>query len=282
MRDMPQANAIASWADAQASLKIDSTYPWSEMSKVMEDCGVSVNLTHVPNSSTPLHIVLWKGVDESQLQVKSLLDRITTLESMVAGLLETQRASVWFPQCLRPTPAGLDVVSRRESAGNESDFGSLLSNIVRPSERAEVAEPEDTAEAEVEDDAQLEAEVEDDAQLEEAEEEQVAEAEVEEEQVAEEEVEVEAEAEEAEVAEAEVAEAEEAEAEVAEAEADAEAEAEAEEEEVVEYKEVEWKGVTYYVDAENQAYQMDSDGDLIDTPIGVWREETKKLVRYKQ
>jgi len=27
---------------------------------------------------------------------------------------------------------------------------------------------------------------------------------------------------------------------------------------------------------------MDSDGDLIDTPIGVWREETKKLVRYKQ
>jgi len=228
-----------SQAYAQASLKIDSTYPWSgmsEMSKDMDDCGVSVNLTHVPNSSTPLHIVLWKGVDESQLQVKSLLDRITTLESMVAGLLETQRASVWFPQCLRPTPAGLDVVSRRESAGNESDFGSLLSNIVRPSERAEVAEPE--AEAEVEDDAQLEeeAEAEADAQLEEE----------------------------------------------VEAEAEVEDEAEAEEEEIVEYKEVEWKGVTYYVDAENQAYQMDSDGDLIDTPIGVWREETKKLVRYKQ
>jgi len=268
-----------SQAYAQASLKIDSTYPWSgmsEMSKDMDDCGVSVNLTHVPNSSTPLHIVLWKGVDESQLQVKSLLDRITTLESMVAGLLETQRASVWFPQCLRPTPAGLDVVSRRESAGNESDFGSLLSNIVRPSERAEVAEPE--AEAEVEDDAQLEAEAEDDAQLEaEVEAYEQVEAEIEAETEAEAEVEDDAQLEEEAEAEADAQLEEEVEA-----EAEVEDEAEAEEEEIVEYKEVEWKGVTYYVDAENQAYQMDSDGDLIDTPIGVWREETKKLVRYKQ
>jgi DNA polymerase III gamma/tau subunit len=271
-----------SQADAQASLKIDSTYPWSGMpgmSKDMDDCGVSVNLTHVPNSSTPLHIVLWKGVDESQLQVKSLLDRITTLESMVAGLLETQRASVWFPQCLRPTPAGLDVVSRRESAGNESDFGSLLSNIVRPSAREVPSETEAevAAEAEVEDDAQLEAE--DDAY------EQVeAEIEAEDEAEAEDEVEVEAEVEADAEAEAEEEQAEEEQAAEAEAEADAqlEEEAEAEEEEVVEYKKVEWKGVTYYVDAENQAYQMDSDGDLIDTPIGVWREETKKLVRYKQ
>jgi hypothetical protein len=210
---------------------------------------------------------------------------------MVAGLLETQRASVWFPQCLRPTPAGLDVVSRRESAGNESDFGSLLSNIVRPSAReedrvddevTEVAEVEDdaVAEAEVEDDAELAEQVEDDAEIDEAEVEGASEA----------------------VAEAEAAEAAEAEAEedaelAEEAGDDAEVEAEdeeadeddagveaedEEEDEVVEYKEVEWKGVTYYVDAENQAYQMDSDGDLIDTPIGVWREETKKLVRYKQ
>ena len=246
------------------------------MSKDMEDCGVSVNLTHVPNSSTPLHIVLWKGVDESQLQVKSLLDRITTLESMVAGLLETQRASVWFPQCLRPTPAGLDVVSRRESAGNESDFGSLLSNIVRPSAREEDRVDDEVTEvAEVEDDAVAEAEVEDDAELaEEAEIEDASEAV-------------------AEAAEAEAAEAEDDAELEEEAEDDAEAEPEAEdnaeveveddaEDEVVEYKEVEWKGVTYYVDAENQAYQMDSDGDLIDTPIGIWREETKKLVRYKQ
>jgi hypothetical protein len=264
-----------SQAYAQASLKIDSTYPWSEMSKDMEDCGVSVNLTHVPNSSTPLHIVLWKGVDESQLQVKSLLDRITTLESMVAGLLETQRASVWFPQCLRPTPAGLDVVSRRESAGNESDFGSLLSNIVRPSERAEL-EPEVAAEAEVEDDAQLEAEAE---AYEEVEAEIEAEAEAD--AQLEEQVEAEADAQLEEEVEVEDDAQLEEEAEV-EAEAEVEDEAEAEEEEIVEYKEVEWKGVTYYVDAENQAYQMDSDGDLIDTPIGVWREETKKLVRYKQ
>ena len=249
------------------------------MSKGMEECGVSVNLTQVPSSTTPLHIVMWKGADESRLQVQSLLDRITTLESMVAGLLESQKSSVWFPQCLRPTPAGLDVISRRESAGNDSDFGSLLSHIVRPSapKPTELASmDEDT---QLEGDTQLEDEVEGDAEVEDEVEEGDAE-------VAEDDAQLEAEVEEGDAqleAEAEVEEGDaEVEDEVEEDDADAEV-AEVEDEEVVEeYKEVEWKGRTYYVDSQSEVYEMDSDGDLIDTPIGVWREETKKLIRYKQ
>jgi hypothetical protein len=56
---------------------------------------------------------------------------------------------------------------------------------------------------------------------------------------------------------------------------------EEEEEKVVEYKPIEWKGQSYWVDDNQQVYEMDSDGDLIETPIGVWREATQKLVRYK-
>lgn len=240
------------------------------------NCGVSVNLSHLPNSTTPLHIVLWKGVDtahptvtslspsvapaqplnlEANETIKRLLDRITVLESMVSGLLESQKASLWFSPGLRPTPAGIEVTSRRESMGAESDIGTVLSQLVRPSDVRTVTitatgpEPvplaEEVAEAEA---AEVEAQAEGEAEVEA-------------------EVEVEAEAE------AEV-----------EAEVEAEAEAEAEEEleeEVVEYKEVQWKGHTYYVDGEQQVYEMDSDGDLIDTPIGIWREETQKMVRYK-
>ena len=55
---------------------------------------------------------------------------------------------------------------------------------------------------------------------------------------------------------------------------------EEEEEEAVEYEEIEYKGVTYYKDSENQVYVLDADGDLDDTPVGVWNEEKKKLLKY--
>ena len=62
--------------------------------------------------------------------------------------------------------------------------------------------------------------------------------------------------------------------------ADELAEDEEEEEEALELEEFEYKGVTYYKDSENQVYQKDSDGDLDDTPIGIWNEAKQKIQRY--
>ncbi len=58
-------------------------------------------------------------------------------------------------------------------------------------------------------------------------------------------------------------------------------EAEEAEEEALELEEFEYKGVTYFKDSENQVYEKDDDGDLNDTPIGVWSEEKKKVLKYK-
>ncbi len=61
-----------------------------------------------------------------------------------------------------------------------------------------------------------------------------------------------------------------------------EEEEEVEEEEEEEAKEIEltefiYKKKTYYKDAENQVYQMDSDGNLDDSPIGIWNEQTQRI-----
>ena len=62
-------------------------------------------------------------------------------------------------------------------------------------------------------------------------------------------------------------------------------EEEEEEEEVVEEaQEVEleveefiYKKKTYYKDGENQVYQMDSEGNLDESPIGMWNEQTQRI-----
>ena len=291
------------------------------------NCGVSVNLSNLPSSTTPLHIVLWKGVDtatptvtstnpvtsiggpastpiqplnlETNETIKRLLERITVLEGMVSGLLETQKSSLWFSPGLRPTPTGIEVVSRRESMDAESDIGTVLSQLVRPTDARTVtisaatagevqvaptegeastevdAEEAEGEEAEVEE-AEGEASTEVDAEEAEGEEAEGEEAEGEEAEVEEAEVE-EAEGEEAE---GEEAEGEEVEGEEVEGEEVEEAEAEAEEE-IEEYKEIQWKGKTFYINSKLEVYDTDSDGELIETPIGVWREETQKLLRYK-
>jgi len=51
---------------------------------------------------------------------------------------------------------------------------------------------------------------------------------------------------------------------------------EEEEEALVEF---EYKGVTLYRDSENKVYQKDDEGELIDTPIGRWSEEKKKILK---
>jgi len=79
---------------------------------------------------------------------------------------------------------------------------------------------------------------------------------------------------------AEGAEAEEDAEEEVEAEEDAEEEVEQEAEEALELEEFEYKGVTYYRDADLQVYQLDTDGDLDETPIGVWNESKQKILKY--
>ena len=50
-----------------------------------------------------------------------------------------------------------------------------------------------------------------------------------------------------------------------------------EEAQEVELEEFIYKKKTYYKDAENQVYQTDSDGNLDDSPIGVWNEQTQRI-----
>lgn len=61
---------------------------------------------------------------------------------------------------------------------------------------------------------------------------------------------------------------------------DEDQEVEEEEGEAMELTEFEYKGATYYRDAENQVYQKDEDGDLDDDPIGVWNESKQKVLKY--
>jgi hypothetical protein len=82
-------------------------------------------------------------------------------------------------------------------------------------------------------------------------------------------------------------EAEQPEDEQVEEELEEEVEEEVEEEEEVmqNLTEFEWKdkaGVvqTYWRDSDNQVYEKDEDGDLNDTPIGIWNEAKQKLQRY--
>jgi len=84
---------------------------------------------------------------------------------------------------------------------------------------------------------------------------------------------------EAEEEEVEVDELEEEEVEEAEEEQE-EGEAMEEEEEVVTFESFEYKGETYYKDPDGQVYQADADGDLDETPIGVWNEAKQKIQKY--
>jgi hypothetical protein len=70
-----------------------------------------------------------------------------------------------------------------------------------------------------------------------------------------------------------------------EVEEELEEEVEEEEEVMQNLTEFEWKdkaGVvqTYWRDSDNQVYEKDEDGDLNDSPIGIWNEAKQKLQRY--
>jgi hypothetical protein len=80
---------------------------------------------------------------------------------------------------------------------------------------------------------------------------------------------------------AEEEEGEEAEAEEEGEEAEAEEEVAEEEAEEVELEEFEYRGVTYYRDAENNVFGTDADGELVPEPIGVWNEAKQRIVVKK-
>ncbi len=244
---------------------------------IFQSPAMSVSITL---SDVPTHIVFWKGAAEKESDlVKSLVDRIAKLEEMVEKLLHKELLS------------GLSMRRREDSIGSlsavqESDMKNLFKELIEKplaqeiesesildtafdlgdGEDEDVEDAEDAEDAEGDDDVdyaddEQEVDAEEDAEGTEAEEVEVEEVEVE-------------------------ADAEEVEADVEDEEADVEAEeveeeeAEEEVEEALELDEFEYKGVTYFRDSENQVYQVDVDGDLDDTPIGVWSVEKAKVLKY--
>ena len=60
-----------------------------------------------------------------------------------------------------------------------------------------------------------------------------------------------------------------------------EQEQEEEEEEEEALIEFEYKGMVLYRDGENKVYQIDDEGELVDTPIGIWNDVKQKVIAIK-
>ena len=258
------------------------------------DFVLSITTKDTPKQKNPIHVVMWEGTDGTQ----ELLERISQLEKAIHKLTERQ-SSIFFPTALYPTPCGIEVKSRSNSFTNEFDLNVFrtiskvsgpdasqdeeqekeqevdIDEIVNSMKEMDMDEDDmlegEDQEAEVED---QEAEVED---QEAEEQEEAGQEEVEEE----EEEETKEEGQQVEETKEQEEEAEQEEKEAEQEEKEAEQEEEEEDQEAEEFKEFVWKGQTYYKDSENLVYQLDTDGDLIDTPIGIWKEESQKLVKYK-
>ena len=209
----------------------------------------------------PTHIIMWQDDSVSSL-VTSLTSRIEALEKLLAE-----------KEFRTPLISGIDMKRRSDSIDclsailpttvkAETVFKELLSapldlktiTIAPRMGQDSIMYADITPSMGDDQDVANEAE-----ELEEVEEEQLEEVEEEElEEVEEEEL-------------------EEVEEEVEEVE---EVEEEEEEDEALELEEFEYKGVTYYRDAELQVYQLDTDGDLDETPVGVWNESKQKVLKY--
>jgi hypothetical protein len=224
---------------------------------------VSLSVNDSEVLKKPTHIIMWQDDTVSSL-VTSLTSRVEALEKLLAE-----------KDMRTPLISGIDMKRRSDSIGclsailptsvnTETVFKELLSapldlktiTIAPRMGQDSVMYSDITPDLEGDDDAD------DEADEDEAQEEEVAE----EEEVAPEEEEEVAPEEEEEVAEEEAQEEEQEDAE--------------EEEEALELEEFEYKGVTYYRDAELQVYQLDTDGDLDETPIGVWNESKQKVLKY--
>ena len=246
-------------------------------------------------STMPVHLVMWQDVNttltgnstvpvipvqsESE-EVKQLKARIEEQEKKVNELASKHmiaRPSPYFSATQVNPPMGLEILTPMQPS--TVTFRQVLNSIneVNLNKSNSVKKQEDTQREEEEIEVEEEEVVVE--EQEEQEEEEVV-VEEEEEQGEEEVVVEEQEVKEKQQKKEEAVEEVEEEAEDTEEEAEEEEEEE-EEGEAKELEEFEYKGVTYYKDSENQVYKMDEDGDLDDTPIGVWNEEKQKLLKYK-
>ena len=237
---------------------------------------VTLNDVAMPSPDTKTHIVIYheKGDDALEglrSEIARLSALVEVLSTKVTQLESGAKTTPFFTAEVAPAPCGLDVwrISETPSSVVESEeipskdvLQILIQKLPASSMDVEREQGYASATGEVEEDVEEEEEeVEEEAEEE-------AEEEVEEEEEAEEEEE---EAEE---------EQEEAEEEQEEAEEEQEEAEEDMDEEVVTFEEFEYKGITYYKDSDGQVYQKDADGDLDDTPIGLWNEAKQKLQKY--
>jgi hypothetical protein len=229
----------------------------------------TVSLNDVVVGSQPTHIVIYQEsnnavsnappqpIEPLQAEIKELRERVAQLERFIESLDGDA------PQSVKPSPyfhaqisgpVGLEVRRLEEPpAPVATVFETLVKSVratpalapkVTPLEPVAPLEPAELEEAEVDE--------------EEAEQEEAEQEEAEQQQ---EEGDADNEAEE-------------------DVEADEEVEEEVEEEAAMELVEFEYKGHTYYRDAENQVYEKDEEGDLDDDPIGVWNEAKQKVLKY--
>ena len=197
----------------------------------------------------PTHVVVWTDSSNVSDLVKTLTDRVASLEDTVSNLMNKGLLS------------GIEMRRREDSISvvQESDSKDLFKELIEKSQIKQVYIQPTVPAAEVELDVEAEVDAEVDAEV------MDVDAEV---------ISVDEDKDNDEVEDAAGTDDE------AEAEAESEAEDEAEDEEALELEEFEYKGITYFRDTENQVYQVDSDGDLDDTPIGVWNAEKQKVLKY--
>ena len=222
---------------------------------------VTLNDVAVPSSDTKTHIVIYHEKSDDTLEcLRSEITRLSTLvdilSTKVTQLESGAKTTPFFTAEVAPAPCGLDVwrISETPTSAVESeDISSkdVLQVLIQklPASSMDVERERASASAEAE---------EEEVEVDELEEEEVEAEEAEEEQ--------------------EEGEAEEEQEE--EAEAEEEQEEMETEEEVITFESFEYKGETYYKDPDGQVYQADADGDLDETPIGVWNEAKQKIQKY--
>ena len=202
-----------------------------------------------PEPETPANSIEYSNMRSAH---QFLLRRVESLEEELRDLRREKTAELIPPHPLQ----GIEIVPKKEIVLMEanperiSEADRLLLNS--SARKALEEEEEDEEEQEAYDVPEDEDEAEDEEQ-------QVEEAETEE----------------VPPAAAEAAPEEEAE------EAEAEAEAEAEEEAEEGLEEFEYKGATYYRDTEKNVYMTDENGDLNETPIGVWSDVKNRIIVKK-